>query len=230
MSTGYPQLIGVGIYGVTEAARLTRVPSSCIRRWLRGYSYQSAGTRHTSAPVFTSELPIIDTEMALSFLDLIEVKIVNSLRLQKFNWKLIRAAEQHARDIFQVDHPFATKRFKTDGRRIFAELKKKHGERPLVDLADNQLTFRSMVEPHLKDIDFDGGQQALRWWPLGARHSVLLDPQRSFGQPIVREGVPTSVLARAFKKEQSLETVAKWFEVGVGAVRDALEFERNIAA
>lgn len=230
MSTGYSQLVGVGIYGVTEAARLTGVPSSCIRRWLRGYSYQSAGAKRNSAPVFTSDLPMIDTEMALSFLDLIEVKIVNSLRLMKINWKLIRLAEQHAREIFQVDHPFATKRFRTDGRRIFADLKKKHGDRPLVDLADNQLTFRNMVEPHLKDIDFDGGKEASRWWPMGARHHVVLDPQRSFGQPIVREGVPTAVLARACTREQSVETVAKWFEVEVRAVRDALVFERNLAA
>src|SRR5665213_828458 len=229
MSTSYPQRIGGGIYGVTEAARLTGVSSASIRRWLRGYCYNTAAGKKDAAPIFTRALELIDGEMALTFLDLIEVKVVNSLRVQNISWKLIRMAERHARDVFGVDHPFATRKFKTDGRTIFADLKKTHGERPLIDLADNQFTFRKVVAPHLKDIDFDGNRAA-RWWPMGPRHRVVLDPQRSFGQPIVREGVPTSVLARAVKREQSVETVAKWYEVEPRAVRDAVEFERNLAA
>ena len=230
MSTSHPQLIGIGIYGVTEAARLTGVSSACIRRWLRGYSYATTGGPRESAPVFAKTMELIDGEMALSFLDLIEVRIVNSLRAHKISWKLIRMAERHAREVFKTDHPFAMKKFKTDGRSIFADLRKTHGERPLIDLADNQLTFRKVIEPHLKDIDFDGENHAARWWPMGAGHRVLLDPKRCFGQPIVREGVPTSVLARAVKREQSVETVAKWFEVQVRAVRDAIQFERDLAA
>jgi uncharacterized protein (DUF433 family) len=226
----YSQLRGTGIYSVAEAARLAEVPSARIRRWLRGYSYLTTAGKRDSSPVISRELPIIDGELALSFLDLIEVKVVNALRIQRISWKLIRLAEQHAREIFHVGHPFATKKFRTDGRRIFADLKKEHGERPLVDLADNQLTFRSVVEPNLKNIDFDSKQRAERWWPMGCRHRVLLDPQRSFGQPIVREGVPTIVLARAFKLEQSYETISKWYEVEVRAVRDAVQFERNMAA
>ncbi len=179
MFTDSPQLLGVGIYGVTEAARLTGVSPACIRRWLRGYSYNSTGGQREIMPVFTRQLPPIENELALGFLDLIEVKIVNSL---------------------------------------------------LVDLADNQMTFRKMVEPHLKDIDFDTHQRATRWWPMGVQHNVLLDPARSFGQPIVREGVPTNVLAKAFNREPSESTIARWYEVDPRAVRDAVKVERNLAA
>jgi uncharacterized protein (DUF433 family) len=230
MSTGYPHLIGAGIYSVAEAARLTRVSSACIRRWLSGYLYKTSTGPRTANPVFAGALPLIDGELALSFLDLIEVRIVNSLRSQKISWKLIRLAEANAREIFKVDHPFATRKFKIDGRRIFAELRKEHGERPLVDLADNQLTFRAVVEPYLKDIDFDSKDRAAIWRPMGARHRILLDPRRSFGQPIVSEGVPTAVLARAVKREGSIEEVASWYEVEPRAVRDAVEFERKLAA
>jgi hypothetical protein len=172
---------------------------------------------------------MLDGEMALSFLDLIEVRIVNSLRVRNISWKAIRLAETHAKQIFKIDHPFATKKFKTDGRSIFAHLRKENGERALIDLAANQLTFKSIVEPYLKDIEFDQNDQASIWRPMGARRRVLLDPKRNFGQPIVREGVPTLVLARAVKK-QPLEAVASWFEVEKVAVRDAVEFERNLAA
>jgi uncharacterized protein (DUF433 family) len=218
------------MYGLAEASKLTGVPSARIRRWLCGYTYRTAQGERSSSAVFEHQLPVIEGAVALSFLDLIEVKVVNSLRLRKISWKLIRLAEIHARDIFKVSHPFATKRFKTDGRSIFTWLRKSHGESALVDLAENQLAFRSVVEPHLKDIDFDRKHVAARWWPMGSHHNVLLDPRRSFGQPIVREGVPTAVLARAFSRESSHAVVARWYEVDLRAVKDAVEFERRLAA
>jgi uncharacterized protein (DUF433 family) len=230
ISTDYPQLIGKGIYGVSEATRLTGVPSGCIRRWLNGYRYKTISGHRSAAPVFERELPLVDGELALSFLDLIEVRIVNSLRKQNFSWKLIRLAVHHAREVFKLEHPFATKSFKTDGRRIFADLRKSRGERPLIDLVDNQFAFRSLVEPNLRDLDFDSHQKAVRWWPLGARHRVLLDPQRNFGQPVVPEGVPTFVLWQASRHGESIETVAKWYKVETRAVKDAVEFERKLAA
>jgi uncharacterized protein (DUF433 family) len=230
MSTDRPRFIGKGIYGVPEASRLTGVPRACIRRWLNGYHYETSRGPKSAAPVFERELPLIEGELALSFLDLIEVRVVNSLREQNFSWKLIRLAEQHAREVFSLDHPFATKTFKTDGKRIFADLRKSRGERPLIDLVDNQFAFRSLVEPNLRDLDFDSHLKAVRWWPLGIRHRVLLDPQRNFGQPIVPEGVPTSVIWQASRHGDSLETVAKWYEVDARAVKDAVEFERKLAA
>ena len=36
-----PKLVGVGLYTVPEAARLTKVPSPTIRRWLFGYRTES---------------------------------------------------------------------------------------------------------------------------------------------------------------------------------------------
>ncbi len=79
-------------------------------------------------------------------------------------------------------------------------------------------------------IDFDKNQ-AERWWPLGRRKQVVIDPKRSFGQPIVNEGgVPTVVLADAYRAERSIKRVVAWFDVGKAAVRDAVEYERKLAA
>ena len=35
------KLIGLGIYSIPEAARLTKVPNNTIYRWIRGYKYHS---------------------------------------------------------------------------------------------------------------------------------------------------------------------------------------------
>ena len=70
-----------------------------------------------------------------------------------------------------------------------------------------------------------------RWWPYGQEYLVVLDPARSFGQPILaKEGIPTAILASAYKTEKSIKTIALWYEIEEKAVKNALEFERKIAA
>jgi uncharacterized protein (DUF433 family) len=62
------------------------------------------------------------------------------------------------------------------------------------------------------------------------RRSVLVDPGRSFGRPIVSRGVPTEVLADAAKLEGSIDAVAALYEVPKAEVRSALIFEQRLAA
>lgn len=230
MPATFAQFAGTGIYSLAEAAKLTCVSSRRIRRWICGYRFKTeSGTSH-SAPVFQAELPAIEGELAVSFLDLIEIRIVNSLLERKVNWKTIRRAECQARKMFGVSHPFATERFKTDGRSIFTALNAEHDDPALLDLAENQMAFRKVIAPYLTDLDFDHGLHPTRWWPMGNKKRVLLDPERSFGQPIVREGVPTRILAAAGQREKSLQMVARWYEVDLKAVKDAIEFEQKLAA
>jgi hypothetical protein len=45
------------------------------------------------------------------------------------------------------------------------------------------------VERFMVSLKFDADGQAIEWWPLGKSKLVVLNPKRSFGQPIVpREG------------------------------------------
>jgi len=225
-------LLGIGIYSVPEAARLAGVSPSRIRRWIRGYSFRSSGSLHKSPPVFKTQIPPTEKgELSLGFLDLIEVRFVNAFLSHGVTWPVIRRAESHARQLFATDHPFATKRFKTDGRKIFATLRNRAASDPaLLDLADNQLAFNKLISPYLRGVEFEH-DTAARWRPLGSKKRIVIDPQRSFGQPITdREGVPTAVLAAAFHAEGSEEAVAKTYRADLRSVRDALEFEQLLAA
>jgi uncharacterized protein (DUF433 family) len=98
------------------------------------------------------------------------------------------------------------------------------------ELVTNQLEFRRLLMTYLVKLDFREGQ-AIRWWPVGKKRRILVDPQRSFGQPIVsREGVPTAILARAFNVERSVAVVARWYAVRPRSVEDAVEFEAALQA
>ena len=94
-------------------------------------------------------------------------------------------------------HPFCTRKFKTDGRTVFAEVYDESGEKSLLELTKSQHYFEKIIAPYLQGLEFKE-DVAVRWWPMGTRRTVVIDPLRSFGQPIVSDrGIPTSVLAQA---------------------------------
>jgi len=97
----------------------------------------------------------------------------------------------------------------------------------LWDMKDVQRVFEKIIRPFVKNVEFDSGKVPLRWWPRGKSRLVALDPRRSFGQPIIfREGIPTQVLARGARANNSIEEVARWFEIPSKSVHAAVEFEQ----
>jgi len=224
-------LLGLGVYSVPEAARLTGVSASRIRRWLQGYSYNAGGAARTSLPLWRQQIAS-EGSLILSFRDLLEVRFIDAFRRHGVSWKAIRRAAECAAEIVQDSYPFSTRRFKTDGRSIFAEIVQETGDESLLDLVKSQYEFKSIVEPFLfEGLEFSTlGIEPVRWWPLGTDRRVVIDPERSFGQPIVDpESVPTSVLARAFRAEGSVQGVARWYMVDPKSVEDAVEFEAQHA-
>ena len=108
---------------------------------------------------------------------------------------------------------------------------KTDGDEELIDLFSNgQYLMQKVIEPSLKNLEFDG-DIATRWWPLGRSKGIVVDPQRQFGQPIDdATGVPTSVLAEAAKAEGSEAAAAKRFMVPLASVNRAVAFELHLAA
>lgn len=216
---------GIGAYSLAEAGRLLGVSPVTIRRWLFGYSYDHHGPTTAQAPLWRPQYGVDQEEPLLGFRDLMEARIVRGLRAMKIGLPTIRECLRQASEIADSDHPFSTRLFKSDGKRIFLEQMSGDGTTFLLDLKRRQHVFERIVAPSFVDLDFDA-DAASRWWLLPKKRSIVLDPARSFGQPIVAEtGVPTVRLAQAVKAEGSVERVAKLFELRPSIVRDALKFE-----
>lgn len=231
MDNGVYHIIGVGIYSVPEAAKLTGVSAARIRRWLKGYSFKLKDEVHPMPPVWEAQLPPIDGELALGFLDLVEVRFVDAFLKRGVSWHTLRLAARQTKELFDTSHPFSTKRFKTDGRGIFVEIVQETKEKSLLDIVKSQYAFEKVVAPGLAGLEFAGSGESVRWWPLYRNRRVVIDPARAFGKPILdKEGVPTSILAQAYRVEQSIERVAHWYEVDPRSVRAAIQFEEKLAA
>jgi len=235
-----PDALGRGAYGAVESLRLLnfnrpglppvrRVSRNTVARWLRGYSHGEDGSRH-SEPLWKPDYQNDDDQIELSFRDLIELRFVKTFRDLGVGLTTIRHCYRRAVDEIHDDRPFSTQRFRTDGKTIFLEITEKDHDGRMIDLKKRQQVFRTIIEPSLRDLEFEASAVA-RWYPLGVKHrSVLVDPARSFGRPIVRRGVPTEILAEAVKLEGSVDAVASIYEVPKAEVRSALEFEHRLAA
>lgn len=225
--------IGTGIYGIAEASRLTGVSDHRIRYWLRGYAYKlENGHRKKFPPKWKRQLPDVGHRVALGFLDLMEVRFVDFFRREGVKWKVINKAASKARKHFNKTHPFSTLRFKTDGYDIFAESSNEEGDLHLYDIAEDQQCFERILQQYLlQGVEFDEKGNAYRWYPAGFRGAIVLDPNRSFGQPIVADdGIPTAVLAQAYGGCLSYDEVAWTYEVSKGSVKAAVKFERKLVA
>ncbi len=223
-------LMGVGLYTVPEASRLTGVAAGRLRRWLRGYTFRASEGRATSPPVWQRQVPDIDGALGLGFLDLMEARFVDAFREASVPWRVIRLCAERARGLSAGDHPFSSQRFRTDGRTIFAEVIDQAGETQLLDLVKSQFAFARVIGPSLyAGIEFSDRDMPVRWWPLGRQALIVIDPARSFGQPIVSDGgVPTSTLADAVEAEGSVAKVARLFRLQPQSVRAALRFEQRL--
>lgn len=235
--------LGIGYYTVPEAARLLRLPQTKIRRWLGGYTSTSrAGERRNIPPLWSPQIPAFENHIELGFRDLIELRFVSAFVDAGLGISTIRHCLNHAREIVNDERPFSTHRFRTDGKTIFFELVEcivagnenadipSEERQQLVDLKNRQFVFREMIAQTFKDVDLDDTAVA-RWRPFRGKSSIVVDPTRAFGQPITADaGVPTATLARAILAEGSAKRVAFLYAVPLAAVRDAVEFENELAA
>ena len=201
-----------------------------LRRWLLGYHHGRKGeqVRHERPLWRPQYTPDDDDGVLLGFRDLVEARIVNALRNKRIGLTTIRTCIDRARAIVRQEHPFSTSQFRTDGKTIFLEITRDLDEPQLIDLKRSQGVFNRVVAPSLADLDFGPGG-AQRWWLLHGKRTVVADPERAFGQPIIAEvGITTARVAQAVEAEGSIARVAQLYEIKPRLIRDALAYERHL--
>jgi len=212
--------VGLGVYTPTQAARLTGIPASTLHLWLRGNKRQK--------PLWQSEHTTRADNLLLSFRDLVESRVLHALRTQGFSAQELRSTMTYARSQINDERPFSTKMFSTAGPDIMLNLpdglviisKKNRG----------QNVFEDVVAPVLKPIVYNGDAAAMLWMQK-RKKTVALDPKRAFGAPILEEySIPTATLAASVLSEGSAETTARYFDVPLKYVKDAVAFETNLVA
>jgi hypothetical protein len=219
-------LIGVGLYTPVEAQRLTGIHAAKLIRWLRGHKIG----RRKYEPLWCPQINLRDNKTYLGFRDLMEARVANAFIEQAgLSPQKVRKAIKIAQEIVEDDHPLSTSRLRTDGRTVFLQRIYETGDESLMDLFRNQYAFNRIVEPSLRDLEFEDGIPT-RWWPETKNGGIVVDPSRSFGQPIDdASGIPTTILANSTVAEGSFAAAAKVWRVDVSSIRRAVAFERTLS-
>lgn len=225
------ELFGIGLYRIGEAARLVGITPARLRRWVRGRSDRArVDAVH---PKVGFHVPDGD-ETYLDFRDLMELRVIAGLVEAGLAPAYVRGVYAAIANEIGEDRPFSTERFRarfqTDGKRLFRQTMKRGAEVRLEEVLSGQHEFERIIRPTLRNVEFEKGH-AVRWRPESGRNDVVLDPERSFGAPIVaRSGVPTRTLFSAFQRSGAYRAVAWEFEVPERDVRSAVQFEQRLAA
>ena len=167
----------------------------------------------------------------MGFRDLIELRFVVAFLEQGVGLNAIRRCLENARRILNEERPFATRRFQTDGRTIFLDATAPEGgdTARVVDLKTNQMAFKAVIEPTFRDLDYEA-DLVVRWRPHRGRSTIVVDPKRAFGAPVLADyGIPTAAPAAAARAD-GVERAARLFETKVALVREAVAFEHSLMA
>ena len=170
-------------YRIREGAHLAETQPQTLSRWFRG------------------ERPVVEgkpNRAALSYLQLVEGAFVASFRSLGVSLQDIRKARAYLSQVFEAEFPFAQLELKTDGFSIFKELDSPNDKLGfLIANRSGQEIWKALAAKRIHQFDYDEEYGlALRWYPRGHDVPILVDPQISFGAPILEDtGIATWALA-----------------------------------
>lgn len=229
-------LIGTGLYDIERAAQLVGADLRSVRRWLKGYSRKTKHGITTSPPLWQLQYwddERIGSHHVLGFKDLMELRVVTRFIEQGVPLQTVRATIDIAREVIGP-YPLQSKRFLSDGRRIFMDAVEGSCQRgKLLDVRGRQFVFGSVIRPSLfDDVEFDAQGHSVRWFPVPKKRLIVVDPARQFGQSVLLScNVTTTTLHDSFVAEKGdREFVAGIWQVTEEEVMAAVRFEKRMQA
>ncbi|MEO8087034.1 MAG: DUF433 domain-containing protein [Bacteroidota bacterium] len=214
--------LGGGIFLVKDVADILGLKLSKVRRWLKEFWDNRFATQ------FGKYSWGDDDNLAVNFYTLIEfiafAKLrehgISAQRIQKFHCKL---ATQ-----LNTPYPFAKTKLLTDKKDVWFEY---YNEVVKLD-GKNQIALKKILLPYLHKIEYDEVNSiALRYYPLGKTHKVVIDPDHQFGQPtIVGTNIKATVIFSLYKGKESRQNICHLYNLSKKQVDDAISYCKKIAA
>ncbi len=177
-------------YTVSEAAALVGRPPETIARWSFGHDRRYRGRRTTDEPLIQADGERGAGKLALSFLNLLELRMLSGYR-DGAALQPIRRALAYVGAQLGVERPLIHHDFHVTGGELltrFAEIDA--GEDLLVNASrEGQLTSRALAESvaWTEQIDYEDERIAQRWWFRTRDVPVLVDTRVAAGQPITAQ-------------------------------------------
>jgi|SRR5450631_226369 len=216
------------LFPIANAARVVRIHPATLRAWALGRSYPTRSGPKSWNPL----IRVADPKAGfLSFVNLVELHVLSTLRGKQVRVDRIRSATKFIREEVGTDHPLADVDVHTDCVDIYVEYLGR-----LTNVSSAQTTLRPLVERYLERIERDEDGLASRLFPItrddgSNARSIVIDPSRRFGRPILAStNLETAIVADRFFAGDSTAVLAGDFGIDESKVEEAIRFESQLRA
>jgi len=211
--------LGIGIYTAAEIAQILRVPYRKVYTWMNKYWDRKLGDIYGSKYSWQ-----MDGTRAVSFHTFVEFYIMMQFSEAGVKPRRVLEAHQELSRMFDTAFPFAMKKvldgIRTDGDTIFLETDK--GTITLDGTKQFNLDF---IRIFFKKLEFSDDDLASRFWPMGKENSILIDPERRFGHPVIDgKNIYPEVINNHFIAGDPIKYIAYVYELSETEVNQAIEF------
>ena len=211
--------IGLGIYTASEIAKILRVPYRNVYTWMNKYWDGKIGKEYGSKYSWD-----INGKRSVSFHTFIEFYVM--MRFSEAGVKPKHVLEAHAElgKMYSTAFPFARKEvlkgIKSDGKHIF--LKTKEG---IIELNGTKQFNLDLIEIFFINLEFDKDNLASRFWPIGKEKSILVDPKRRFGHPVIDgKNIFPEIIYNHHQAGDPIPYIAYVYQISEEEVNHALEY------
>lgn len=113
-----------------------------------------------------------------------------------------------------------SEKIKTDGKTIYFDT-----DKGTVSLNGTKQFNLHFIKVFFKNLDFNGGSIANRFWPLGKDKSILIDPERKFGHPLINDNnIYPETIYNNYKAGDPIEYLAHVYELTEDQIKHAIEY------
>jgi uncharacterized protein (DUF433 family) len=207
-----------------DVAAILDLPVRKVRRWLQDYWNAQFG--QSSGTAFSAGT---GSDLVVNFHTLIEFYVFYQLRTKGVSVQRIVDMHRFLEAELQTPHPFATVDVLADkqGNVLFTG---RAGELVRADKS-LQIVIKEVLMPFYKKIEFGANNIAERFYPLGRESSVVVDPRRKFGQPVIGDtNITTDTVSDMYQAGESQEFIARIYDLTAGQVADAIAYTYRNAA
>lgn len=208
------------MYSFKEVSRLSGVSVQTVRNWLFGYTVDE---RQVSPLI---KVPP-DTTYC-SFLNLVEIMVAARFRkAEHTSFLTVRRAYENAQKLFLLDYPFAHLRLKSIGGHIVNMIAMKSSLQAL-DIPE-QYTIPHLVIEMTDQLEYEL-ELASKWYPVGKKIPIVVDPYISAGVPTIEgRGITVeNIEKRFYVGKQTWEFIAKDLELEQRVVEEVIRFAPKV--
>lgn len=212
-------LLDRAIYSYADVDRLNGLSPGTGLRWLEGYVRSGVFYEPVLRPEPTGA-------NAVTWGEMVEARLLAEFRgrvsLQRLRPAVVRLREEFG------SHPLAHARplLDVEGRELVRKVQDEVSldrQLQLVVVRNDQLMLDLRTQRFRDAVTYED-EVVVSFRPAARTPEVLMDPQRSFGQPSVR-GVRTDVLAEDYRAGESIESMADLYDLEPRQVDQAIRYE-----